>query len=47
MKPGKEWLTTRKLRVALLGPIQVKETERLTDEEITTLKRRSRLGKGG
>lgn len=37
MKEGKEWLTNRTLRVMLLGPTRVTESERLTAEEIIRL----------
>jgi len=37
---GKEWLTNRELQVALIGPTQPLEEERLTEEEIAELRRR-------
>ena len=41
MEEGKEWLTTRELRVTVICPTQIIDEERLTEEEITAL--RSRL----
>jgi hypothetical protein len=40
MEPGKEWLTRRALQVEAIGPTQIVETERLTEEDIAALKRR-------
>ena len=34
-----EWLTTRELSVKLIGPTEVREEERLADEEIAALRR--------
>jgi len=39
MQEGKEWLTTRELRVELLGATKILEEERLTEEEIAKLKK--------
>ena len=39
MEEGKEWLTNRELRVELIGPTQIVNEERLTEEEILQLKR--------
>jgi hypothetical protein len=44
MSPGKEWLTTRALRLELIGPVEITEEERLTEEEITGLRRRIQGG---
>lgn len=49
MEEDKEWLTNRELRVELIGPTQVVDDERLTEEEIMQLKRKeakSGLGVG-
>jgi hypothetical protein len=40
MAPGKEWLTTRELRLELLGPVEIVQEERLTEEELAELRRR-------
>jgi len=39
MQEGKEWLTTRELRVKLLGVTKIIEKERLTEEEIAKLRK--------
>jgi len=39
MERGKEWLTTRELRVELVEPTQPANEEKLTEEEITELKK--------
>ena len=39
MPPGLEWLTRRDLRLALIGPTEVRKEERLTEEEIARLRR--------
>lgn len=38
MGPGQEWLTTRELRLELIGPVEILEEERLTGEEIAALR---------
>jgi len=38
MGPGKEWLTSRELRVILVGPTEIVEQERLTQKEIEALR---------
>jgi hypothetical protein len=44
MEAGKEWLTSRELRLALIGPVEIVEEERLTEDEIAKLPScRSRL----
>lgn len=43
MEPGKEWLTTRELRVTLLAPTRILDKERLTEEELAELRRRLSL----
>jgi hypothetical protein len=40
MAPGLEWLTRRELRVALIGPTQIVDDERLTEEELASLRQR-------
>jgi len=40
MEEGKEWLTNRELAVELIGPTQVVDDEKLTEEEILQLKRK-------
>jgi hypothetical protein len=40
MPPGAEWLTRRALRLALLDPTEVREEERLSEEEVDELRRR-------
>lgn len=40
MEEGKEWLTNRELMVELIGPTQVVDDERLTEEDILQLKRK-------
>jgi quercetin dioxygenase-like cupin family protein len=42
MAPGKEWLTCRELHVELIGPVRVRDEERLTEEELQAI--RARLG---
>jgi len=42
MAYGKEWLTTRELRVTLIGPTKIVEEERLTENQVAELRRRSR-----
>lgn len=37
MEYGKEWLTNRALQVVLIGPTQIVEDERLTEEEMKEL----------
>ncbi len=39
MPPGAEWLTRRELRVALIGPTEVREKERLTEQDVAELRR--------
>ena len=41
MKPGDEWLTSRPLRLALIGTTAPLAEERLMDEDIAALRRRS------
>ena len=36
--PGLEWLTRRELRLSLIGPTEVREEERLTEEEVARLR---------
>ena len=38
MSPGKEWLTTRALRLRLIGPVEIAEEERLTEKELAGLR---------
>ncbi len=45
MAPGKEWLTRRELHVELIGPVQVRDEERLTEEDLQEI--RARLGSPG
>jgi len=40
MQPGKEWLTRRELRLALIGPTVVRDEERLSEEQVGELRRR-------
>ena len=40
MPPGKEWLTRRELRVALIGPTAVRAEEWLSEAEVAELRRR-------
>ena len=44
MAPGKEWLTTRPLRLALIGAAEIVEAEILTPEDIEALRNRVRDG---
>lgn len=48
MPPGKEWLTRRELRVEFIGPVPVREAERLSEQELqeihARLERRSQRG---
>jgi hypothetical protein len=37
MEWGEEWLTSRVLRVLLIGPVEIRDEERLTREEIAWL----------
>ena len=39
MPIGLEWLTHRELRLALIGPTEVREQEILTEEQVTELRR--------
>lgn len=41
MPPGKEWLTRRELQVELIGPVELRDAERLTEEDLREI--RSRL----
>jgi hypothetical protein len=41
MEAGKEWLTRRELRLELIGPVEIVDAERLTADEIETLRRRA------
>lgn len=41
MEAGKEWLTRRELRLALIGPVEIVDAERLTADEIERLRRRA------
>ena len=45
MGPGLEWLTRRELGLELIGPIEVADAERLTEDEIAELRRRARQTK--
>lgn len=40
MEPGQEWLTKRKLKVALIGPTEIIFDELLTPKEIEALRQR-------
>ena len=42
MESGKEWLTNRPLRLALLGPVEIGPEEQLPAEALQELKRRAR-----
>ena len=44
MPPGKEWLTRRELRLALIGPTEVRDEERLSEKQVAEL--RQRMGHG-
>jgi hypothetical protein len=44
MAPGLEWLTTRELRVELVGPVPLTQVELLTDAEVADLYRRKSAG---
>ena len=46
MGPGKEWLTRRELRLELIGPTQVVESERLTEGELAALRGLAQGDKG-
>jgi len=46
LKPGKEMLIKRDLKVELLGPTQIVEEERLREEEISKLKRKRKKKMG-
>jgi len=46
MEANKEWLTRRKLRLALIGPVSVNPEELLTDEEVAELRRRAKITGG-
>jgi len=48
MEEGKEWLTSRELRVELIGPTHIVEEEKLTEEELRELRKlaESRRGLG-
>ena len=39
MPPGAEWLTRRELRLALIGPTEVRDEERLTEQDLAELRR--------
>ena len=39
MPAGLEWLTRRELRLALIGPTEVREKEFLTEEQVAELRR--------
>jgi hypothetical protein len=41
MPPGLEWLTRRELRLAPIGPTEVREQEFLTEEQVAELRRRA------
>ena len=41
MEEGKEWLTNRELQAELIGPTQVVDEERLTEEETLQPKRKA------
>ena len=38
MDAGLEWLTTRDLRLSLIGPVKLTDSERLTEDEIGALR---------
>jgi quercetin dioxygenase-like cupin family protein len=40
MPPGKEWLTRRELRVELIGPVQLREEERLSEQDLKEIRAR-------
>jgi hypothetical protein len=40
MAPGKEWLTRRELRVELIGPVELREEERLSEQDLEALRKR-------
>jgi hypothetical protein len=40
MDPGLEWLTTRDLSLSLIGPAELTDSERLTEDEIDALRKR-------
>lgn len=40
MPAGKEWLTRRGLRVELIGPVEVREEERLSEEDLREIRAR-------
>lgn len=40
MEPGKEWLTRRELQVELIGPTQIVDAERLTEDDVAALEQR-------
>ena len=40
MDPGLEWLTTRDLRLSLIGPVEPTDSELLTEEDIAALRQR-------
>jgi hypothetical protein len=44
MEPGQEWLTSRELRVELIGPTEVISEEILTPSEIAELQQRRAAG---
>jgi hypothetical protein len=44
MPPGAEWLTRRALRLALIGPTEVRDEEWLSKEEVAELRRK--MGRG-
>jgi hypothetical protein len=44
MPPGAEWLTRRDLRLALIGPTEVRDGERLSEEDVAELRRN--MGRG-
>ena len=41
MEPGQEWLTTRDLRLSLVERVELTDNERLTDDEIDVLRKRT------
>ena len=42
MEPGKEWLTTHDLALALVGSVDIGDKERLTEKEVELLRQRAR-----
>ena len=47
MGPGLEWLTSRDLRLAVIGPTTVRDEEQLTGEDLAELRRLKQAQTGG